>query len=321
MSAEPTPAATADTTAKVELPEGWARALDDFLEHLSQERRASPRTLRAYGTDLRLMAAAFVRLGGPDAPAKLHRNTVKAWLSEVHSELAPTSRARKLSALRSLYTYLVRRGRAPRNVGDEVLSPKLPKPLPRAVDVDGVFGLLDAPSDEDGWLWCRDRAMFELLYGAGLRASELVGLDLSRLNLERRTARVIGKGDKERMVPFGAGAASALRAWLDVRGERAAPDETALFVGQRGRRLSDRALRRRLKQRVEAIELDRPASPHALRHSFATHLLDGGADLRTIQTLLGHSSLGTTQRYTDVSVDHLRKVYDAAHPFGTPTEK
>ncbi|MEL6188704.1 MAG: tyrosine recombinase XerC [Myxococcota bacterium] len=292
--------------------------LADFIDHLERERRSSARTVRAYESDLRGAFTAFVELGHQGGPENLRSRTIKAWLASVHRDLAPTTRARKLSALRSFYRYLVKRGRVPKNVADEIPSPKLPKPLPRALDVDEVFGLLDAPVGEDvpSWLVRRDLAMLELLYGSGLRASELCGLDLGDVELSRGTVRVLGKGAKERLVPFGGKADAALDAWLGERPAVASVGEEALFVGRRGGRLSDRGLRRRLHHRALEVALGRIVTPHALRHSFATHLLDGGADLRAIQTLLGHASLGTTQRYTAVSIDRLQRVYDAAHPFG-----
>ena len=317
-----TRAEDASSIDEAPLPGEVSGAIDRFLEHLTAVRRSSPRTVRAYRSDLEGMFRAFARLGGVDTPAALDARLVRAWLSEVHERLAPSTRARKLSALRSFFRYLVRVGSVPRNVGDELGSPRLPRPLPRHLEVDEVFGMLDAapaPGGDPtspGPIDQRDRAMFELLYGAGIRAAELVGLDLDRVDLSRRTLRVVGKGDKERLVVFGAAAARALSAWLEARPRWAPPGERALFVGPSGRRLSDRTLRRRLHRRAAEVALDRPVTPHVLRHSFATHLLDGGADLRSIQALLGHASLGTTQRYTAVSVDRLRQVYDDAHPFG-----
>lgn len=264
------------------------------------------------------MWAAFERLGHRGGLNDLKSSTVRVWLAEVHERLSPSSRARKLSALRSFGRYLVRKEWISKNVADEVLSPKLPRPLPRSLDVDEVFGLLDAPTADDGEpLLIRDRAMLELLYASGLRASELVSLNLASLDDRRQTVRVVGKGQKERVVPFGGKALQALADWLEVRSQFLRdPSEPALFVGRGGRRLSDRGLRRRLHRRASSIALARRVTPHTLRHSFATHLLDGGADLRSIQTMLGHASLGTTQRYTAVSVDRLRAVYDEAHPMG-----
>jgi integrase/recombinase XerC len=299
------------------IPRPVRAALEDFVAHLEGELRRSPSTVRAYRSDLEDMLAAFARLGASGELETLRASTVKTWLAEVHAELAPPTRARKLSAFRSFQKYLVKRGRVPKNVGDEVISPKLPQPLPRALDVDEVFGLLDRPLDLEDPFAIRDRAMLELLYGAGLRAAELVSVDVTQLDLRRGTLRVVGKGDKERSVPFGSKARGALERWLAIRPKWAAtPDEPALFLNRDGRRLSAKGLRRRLRARALEASLGRPVTPHALRHSYATHLLDGGADLRAIQALLGHASLGTTQRYTSVSIDRLRRVYDAAHPFG-----
>lgn len=296
-------------------------AIARFSAYLAHEKRASPRTVAAYRSDLQGIFRVFSELGHRGGPDAVDSRMIKGWLGRVHDDLAPTTRARKLSALRSFYRYLLKRGELGRNVAESVMSPKLPKPLPRALEVDEVFGLLEAPSsrDPDGGapIMVRDIAMIELLYGSGLRAAELVGLDLPNVDLRRSSVRVLGKGRKERLVPFGSKARAGLAAWLAIRSAWVKDEtELALFVSRRGHRLSDRGLRRRLHQRVSDIALGRTVTPHALRHSFATHLLDGGADLRSIQVLLGHSSLGTTQRYTSVSVDRLRQVYDDAHPFG-----
>jgi integrase/recombinase XerC len=187
--------------------------------------------------------------------------------------------------------------------------------------VDDVFRMLDGGGAEDSALVRRDQAMLELLYGAGVRAAELTGLDVDDLDLERGTVRVLGKGSKERIVPFGGKARQALEGWLLARPTLLASadehaDPRALFLNARGGRLTTRSLDRRLKARAQDVTLERRVTPHMMRHSFATHLLDGGADLRAIQAMLGHASLGTTQRYTSVSIDHLRSVYDSAHPLG-----
>lgn len=292
---------------------GLARARDDFLVHLTEERRLSAATVKAYRSDLNGLLAFCAEVGFTGGPAELDATLVRAYLSRIHDETSARTRARKLSALRTFCRYLVREKRAARNIGDEVLSPKLPAGVPRALQVDEVFRLLEAEI-EDTPVGRRDLAMLELLYGAGVRAAELVGLDLAHVDRRRRTVRVLGKGDKERIVPFGRQADGALDRWLEARARLAAPGERALFVSKTGRRLSDRGLRRRLHRRVLEVALGRRVTPHMMRHSFATHLLDGGADLRAIQALLGHASLGTTQRYTAVSVERLRAVYDAAHP-------
>jgi integrase/recombinase XerC len=295
------------------------QAIEAFLAYLTHERRASLRTVRAYRSDLAGLAAHLAAAGVPADPAALTPEHLRGWLAAIHPHTEPRTRARRLSAVRSLYRFLVRRGGAARNVGEAVASPKLPAPLPRALGVDDVFRLLDGGAANDP-LAIRDRAMLELLYGAGLRAHELVGLDVDRIDLGRATVRVMGKGRKERLVPFGAKAKAALEAWLSARpavlARGPANDGAALFLNAKGGRLGVRSLSRRLWARVREAGLERRVTPHVLRHSFATHLLDGGADLRAIQAMLGHASLGTTQRYTAVSVEHLRDVYNAAHPLG-----
>ncbi|MFZ5439912.1 MAG: tyrosine recombinase XerC, partial [Myxococcota bacterium] len=204
------------------------------------------------------------------------------------------------------------------NPARRVKTPKLPQRLPRAVPVDEAFALMEAPDDEK-LLGLRDMAMLEVLYGAGLRVSELCGLDLDSLDLRARTVRVLGKGNKERIVPLHEGAVDAVRAWLERRGELLVKpakkqDPRALFLNFRGGRLTTRSVERHLDKYVEQLALQRKMTPHALRHSFATHLLAGGADIRSIQELLGHASLSTTQRYTAVSFEQLQSVYDKAHP-------
>lgn len=293
-----------------------AAAIADFLDYLARERRASPATVRAYRADLTGLArfAAARGFAGVDLDVEV----LRGYLAEIHGRTVARTRARKLSAVRTFYGYLERRSAAARNVGRDLDSPRLPASVPRALPVDEVFRIVEAGWPE-GALAARDAAMFELLYGAGLRCAELVGLDLEGLDLVRRTVRVLGKGNKARIVPFGTKAEAALRRWLQHRRVllgAVAGAERAVFLNARGTRLSARSLRRRLRQRVLAIALGRRVTPHMLRHSFATHLLDGGADLRAIQALLGHASLGTTQRYTSVSVEHLKDVYDRAHPFG-----
>ena len=301
-----------------------ARHVAAFGVYLTHERRQSPRTVRAYLADLRGLEAVLRAQGAPLDPARLGADHLRAFLAAIHAATAARTRARKLSAIRSFLRYLVRKGALDRNVGALVASPKLPAPLPRAVSVDEAFRLVDGGPDgddpSDAALQRRDDAMLELLYGAGLRAQELCDLDLERVDFDRKTVRVIGKRRKERLVPFGEKALDAIHRWLEPRRLLlAAHDrlrEPALFVSARGRRLGPRSLARRLDARERAVGLERHVTPHMLRHGFATHLLDGGADLRAIQAMLGHASLSTTQRYTAVSIEHLRDVYNAAHPLG-----
>jgi integrase/recombinase XerC len=300
-------------------PTPFEIAIEPFLEHLGSERRLSPLTVRAYRADLAGLAAFLRRAGHEGSMNDLDPAYVRAYLAEIHATTSARTRARKLSAVRSLFNYLVRRGLVSRNIGEELISPKLPALLPRALPVDDVFRLLEAEAADEP-LIIRDLAMLELLYGSGIRAAELVSLDVARVDLKRRIVRVVGKGSKERIVPFGSKAEEAIARWIEARarllGLRGRADEHALFVNAKGTRLSSRSLRRRLRARALSVALGRRVTPHMLRHSFATHLLDGGADLRAIQEMLGHASLATTQRYTSVSIEHLRNVYEKAHPFG-----
>jgi len=289
--------------------------LEPFLRHLALERRVAPATVRAYRSDLRQWVRFLDELGFTGAPSDLEPRHVKAFLAELSPTTSAKTRARKLSAIRTWGRWWLRSEQATSNPGAAVRTPKLSRPLPRSLTPDEAAGLLDAPWD-DGPLARRDAALIELAYGAGLRAAELVGLDVDDVDFRRGELRVRGKGGKERIVPFGRKARAALEGYVGVRPRLGSPREPALFVGQRGTRLSTRGARRRLHRRALESAVGRHVTPHMLRHSFATHLLEGGADLRAIQDMLGHASLGTTQRYTAVSIDRLRAVYGHAHPFG-----
>jgi integrase/recombinase XerC len=294
-------------------------AIDAFLDWLTRERRMSAHTIAAYRADLRGLVAYLDKNGFGGGVSGLDAAMLRAYLAEIHPKTVARTRARKLSCVRTFFRFLQKRKMAALNVGDELLSPRLPSSLPRSLQVDEIFKILDAAAPSTD-LALRDLAMFELLYGAGIRAAELVSLDLEGVDLERRSVRVYGKGRKERIVPFGVSARDRLARWLDAREDllarRKRAGERAVFVNAKGTRLTSRSLRRRLHRRVLAIALGRRVTPHMMRHSFATHLLDGGADLRSIQEMLGHASLSTTQRYTSISVEHLKTVYDKAHPFG-----
>jgi integrase/recombinase XerC len=287
-----------------------------FLRYLAVERGASAHTLRGYRTDLADCAAflASRRLGtlaGADA------RTLRAYLAALHERgLARTSIARRLAALRSFFRFLVRRGRASANPAREVSTPKLPRMLPAYLPIDESEALLRAvPPPTAGS--ARDRAILELLYATGIRVAELAGLDVEDVNLRdwrEGAVRVLGKGRKERIVPVGRKAVEALRAYLAQGAPAGERGSGPLFLNERGGRLTVRSVHRIVRARARAAGLHRRVSPHTLRHTFATHLLDAGADLRLIQELLGHSRLGTTQKYTHVSTDRLMKVYDRAHP-------
>ena len=290
--------------------------VDDFLRHLEISRAASPHTLKAYAQDLKAFLAYLEPLG--IAPEKVTHLHIRGFLGVQSVTLAPASRARRLAGIKSFFRFLNRRKVIEVNPARRVKTPKLPQRLPRAVPVDEAFALMDAP-DAEKVLGLRDIAMLEVLYGGGLRVSELCGLSLHDLDARARTVRVLGKGNKERICPLHEGAIAAVVAWLSRRGEllvKAAKkqDPTALFLNFRGGRLTARSVERHLDRYVTQLGLNRKMSPHALRHSFATHLLAGGADIRSIQELLGHASLSTTQRYTAVSFEQLQSVYDKSHP-------
>ncbi|HMM75531.1 MAG TPA: tyrosine recombinase XerC [Gammaproteobacteria bacterium] len=288
--------------------------IDAWLASLGH---ASSHTRAAYRRDL----AHFARYW--QAHAQRHADAVDvhavrgyvAWLHQ--AGLNGRSIARALSALRGLYKHEIRHGRLRENPVADVRAPKAPKRLPRTLDVDQMHRLLDAEPPQDGGpdaLSVRDRAMWELAYSCGLRVSELTGVDLDALDARARELRVLGKGRKERVVPVGGKALEAIEAWLPLRATLAAIEEKALFVGRRGRRIAVREVQTRLKQWAQRQGLAVPVHPHMLRHSFATHLLEGSGDLRAVQELLGHSDIRTTQVYTHLDFQHLARVYDAAHP-------
>lgn len=290
--------------------------LDEFLRHLEVARAVSPHTLRAYGQDCRALLA-YLSQQGVSLEKATHLN-LRSFLGASAETLTAASRARRLSGIKALFKFMVRRGYLAQSPASRLKAPKLPQRLPRALPIDEVFSLVEAPSTERV-LGLRDRAMLELLYASGLRVSELVGLDLGDVDVKNRVARVLGKGNKERLCPFNEPAAEAIADYQAQRGglllkphKKIAP--TALFLNHRGGRLTTRSVERHLSKYLLAIGSQRNATPHALRHSFATHLLAGGADLRAIQELLGHASLSTTQRYTHVSFEQLQQVYDKAHP-------
>ena len=286
--------------------------VDWFLEG-ERARGASPATLRSYGADLRTYA---VWLAGRDrTPATATRADVRAYAADLAARgLAPASRARALAALRSFHRRLHAAGRAAVDPAAELPGPRRERRLPDAPREAELARLLDAPWP-DTPAGRRDRALLELLYGCGLRVSEACRLD--RGDVDARAVRVLGKGDKERLVPIGEPAADAVAAWLahgrpEVAGERSGD---ALLLSARGRRLEETAVRRILDRRLSALGLEH-RSPHALRHAYATHLLEHGGDLRAIQELLGHASLASTEIYTRVSVSHLRSAHALAHPRG-----
>lgn len=287
--------------------------IDQFNGYLADERNLSPHTRAAYLRDLYEFRAFLDKNGGSDRAAllKIDAFLLRRYLAELHKRNQRTSIARKLSALRTFFRYLVREGHLPGNPAEGLSTPKLSRYLPKTLSVDEAVALMERGYGS-GLLDLRDRAIVELFYGSGLRVSELTALNVGSLDLREKLVRVVGKGRKERILPIGRNAHEALVAYLDAR--RAPGDDAPLFLNARGGRLTPRSVQRNLKTRLLKARIVKDISPHALRHSFATHLLDGGADLRAIQELLGHASLSTTQKYTRVSVDHLLSVYDKAHP-------
>ena len=299
------------------------KALKDFLRYLRVEKNYSAHTLRNYQSDLRQFVLFLGERGkeqGVSAsqtlvPTEVGHLDVRAYLASLYRRSAKSSVARKLSCLRSFFNYLVRQGEIKQNPADMVSAPKMGKAIPDFLPVDEAFQLMHGP-DSSKVLGSRDRAILEVLYSCGLRVSELTALNQDSVDLELGIIRVIGKGNKERVVPMGSKAVEALSGYMKRRGELLGvqTEHGALFLNNRGGRLSSRSIARLLKKHMQKCNLGRPMSPHGLRHSFATHLLDAGADLRAVQEMLGHVSLSTTQRYTHLSVDKLMAEYDKAHP-------
>ena len=297
--------------------------IQDFLEDLEERRGASTNTVRSYGSDLSQFAEFLEaeHASAKDSTRSEHVDTtvLRAYLGSLHERgLSSTTVARQLAALRSLYRYLTRSGAVDMDPARALKAPRTPGRIPTRMEMDEVEALLHAP-DPTTTLGCRDLAILELLYGTGLRVSELVSLNLADVNPNNRILRVLGKGGKERVVPFGEVAADALRPWLRARPgiQGTQGDTEAVFLNARGRRLSDRSVRtvvRRYLGEAGLVRLAGAVSPHTLRHAFATHLLDHGADLRSIQELLGHASLATTQKYTHVSTAKIFEVYSNTHP-------
>ena len=297
------------------------RLIHRFLEHLQGERHLSPETLRAYEYDLvtfhEFLARDFLGKEPEEVrPQDVDALAVRSFLAALtRRALGKRSQGRALSAVRSLFRFACLEGVVVANPAQGVRTPKVPKTLPRHLRPGEVEDLIEAPAG-DGPLVLRDRAILELLYAAGLRVSELVGLDWPDVDLSARVLRVMGKGSKERMVPFGRPAAEALRRWLEVWESVRDPGDGGepVFLNRQGTRLTDRSVRRVIDRWVDAAAVARGVHPHTLRHTFATHLLENGADLRAIQELLGHSSLSTTQKYTHLEVERLLSVYRGAHP-------
>ncbi len=297
------------------------RHISSFLEYLRFQRNYSAHTLRGYRSDL-LEFHHYLTRGGKDAhlhPRQIDHISIRDFLGHLHQKgNAKTSIARKLAAIRSFFRYLYSEGKVPSNPARLVHSPRLPDRTPRFLSVREVETILELP-DPGTDRGMRDRAILELLYASGLRISELVGINLEDLSLEQQVTKVYGKGKKERLVPFGKKAEQALRHYVEKRGallsrQRTAREPNALFLNLRGSRISARSVERNLKEYIKNSALLLDVHPHLFRHSFATHLLNNGADLRCIQELLGHENLSTTQKYTHLSIEELMRVYRSTHP-------
>ena len=295
----------ANSSAQSEL----AREIGRFLKTLALA-NASPHTLRNYASDLRQFLEYFSAPGeAPPPPARIDYLHIREFLGALYARKNTNrSVARKLAAVRAFFRFLTREGMLEANPAKLVSTPKLPKTLPPVMTAEQANDLVDAAGREGT---ARDRVIFELLYGCGLRVAELVGLDLEDLDWQERWLRVRGKGRKERQVPFGAKAAEALERYLEARAGHSSP---ALLLNRRGGRLTARSVERIVKRYAVLFSGDPSLHPHSFRHAYATHLLSDGADLRAIQELLGHASLSTTQKYTQLSLKDLMEVYDRAHP-------
>jgi integrase/recombinase XerC len=301
-------------------------AIEDYLESLTR-RNESAHTLRNYATDLREFAAYFSPPGTePPAPAEFELLMLREWLAHLYErEQKPATIRRKMASLRGLFHYLSGEHRIASDPARLLRLPKMPKSLPQSPNAETTNALVDGVGreDQDRPYPVRDRLLFEILYGCGVRISEAVGLNLDDIDRTERWLRVRGKGKKERQVPYGGKAAEALETYLAERTAGGGPAATgrdeearALFLNYRGRRITDRGARNIVRFYAAFVAGDSSIHPHTLRHAFATHLLSDGADLRSIQELLGHARLSTTQKYTRVSLTDLMRVYDGAHPKG-----
>jgi integrase/recombinase XerC len=284
----------------------------DFLSYLRNERNVSAHTLRSYQSDLEQLSAFL----GDSALSAVDHQTLRRFIARLlQDNMKKSSIARKLSAIRAFFTFLNREGILTSNAARLVATPRREQRLPTVLTADDAIRLMESPlagsAAHDG-VMLRDRAVLETLYSTGIRASELIGMNRADIDRNDSLVRIRGKGRKERIVPIGSKALYAIDAYLGSL--TVSPDTAAIFLGPSGKRLTVRTVQRILENHRKQLGLKQKASPHALRHSFATHLLESGADLRAIQELLGHASLSTTQRYTHVNLDSLMEVYDKAHP-------
>lgn len=294
------------------VPDDLSGPLTDFIRHLASEKRHSPRTCDSYQRDL-FRLAGWLAGNGFTVWHRVTNHDLRRYVATLSREgLSGRSIARHLSATRRFYQFLLREKQASDNPALDIRAPRSVRRLPRVADVDQLSHLLDSPPEDP--LEFRDLCMFELMYSSGLRLAELASLDLDTVDLRSGEVRVMGKGGKERLLPVGGKAVAAIRAWLAQRAGLANDGERALFVSQRGERLSHRSIQARLSRWGITRGADQKLHPHLLRHSFASHMLESSGDLRAVQELLGHADIATTQVYTHLDFQHLSRVYDQSHP-------
>jgi len=303
-----------------QVAQGFDNWLCSYLEYIEVERNLAPRTIDAYKRDLTEFKRFLAELQGSDDPdpTVADKKTIRRYLGVVARGHEPSTVERMVATLRGFYRFLLREEAVPANPASLVRTPRKKKRLPKVAPIDELFALLETPTDQTV-IGRRDRAILELFYGSGIRLSELVGLNIGDVDLDERIIKVRGKGRKERLVPINARTADKLSGVMDER-KKFKPSvtdddaERALFLSARGRRISGRRVEQMLGEYIKKAGIQRKISPHSLRHSFATHLLDSGMQIRDIQELLGHESLSTTQKYTHTSLAELQRVYDRAHP-------
>jgi len=300
------------TPAVSDVPDELGRPVTDFIRHLASEKRHSPRTCDSYQRDL-LRLAGWLAGSGQLAWQRVTNHDLRRYVATLsRAGLSGRSIARHLSATRRFYQFLLRERLATDNPALDIRAPKTGRRLPRVADVDQLSYLLDSPPEDP--LEVRDLCMFELMYSSGLRLAELASLDVDTVDLRSGEVRVVGKGAKQRLLPVGRKAVASIRAWLPQRAGLANDGEKALFVSQRGERLSHRSIQARLSRWGITRGADQKLHPHLLRHSFASHMLESSGDLRAVQELLGHADIATTQVYTHLDFQHLARVYDQSHP-------
>jgi integrase/recombinase XerC len=292
--------------------------LEKFERYISVEKNLSLHTQRNYISDLNQFKAFLKKEHSEISIEAIDSKIIRSYLGSLHKKNRKTSIARKLASLRTFFKFLIRAGILKKNAASLISTPRLEKHVPGFLSIDEIFGLLEMP-DKTTLAGLRDKAIMETLYSSGLRVSELVEMDVDDLDTNLGIIKVMGKGKKERIVPIGSKAIAALNSYVTTRRKtgKCPPPSTLnppLFLNQRGGRLTTRSVARIINRYIEQCGLLKNISPHSLRHTFATHMLDAGADLRAIQELLGHASLSTTQKYTHVSIDKLMEVYDKAHP-------